>query len=715
MRTSAGVRPKPSGARRQEEFGGGQEFHDDIRDGLDVQAKKVPKSERVMATLKKSLTGNPMFSDLDDIQIHEVCECMEGVFYKAGDAVFRIGHPGDFFYVVEQGECSVYVTDAEDTAIAKYTSGEGFGELALLYDKPRSATVKATAESRLWRVDGKTFKAVVVQSTYKKRKYFESLLEKVPLLQSLKEGERSRIADALEEVTFPANHIIIRQNDHGDYFYFCMEGQAKVTKKDKHGTEVDVMTIADGDYFGELALLTDNPRRATIASTHTMKCARMHRREFTRILGPLQDILTFRKYEDDGMGPSPHGPSPTHPTSARSQRDTRRASIVGGAAVSLDAGTIGKLSELTEDSTIAAVDADLAIMSPKAPEFPEGTELQLGDFSMGVTLGLGSFGRVRLAQYKATGKYYAIKMMNKAAVLQMKQLDHIRSEKNILIQVAYPFVVNMYGTFTDTTTIYMVFEYVCGGEFFTLLRNEDKLPNEQARFYATEIALTLSFLHNLKIVYRDLKPENLLIDKDGHLKITDFGFAKEVEDRTFTLCGTPDYIAPEIIRNKGHNKGADWWAFGVLLFEMLAGYPPFYDESGGFGTYKKILKGVVEYPDDITPEAVDLMSKLLVADLSKVRPRPCASSARTVFLSFFLYVVPWCVGTDACACSSLHSATATCTRAPVISWIIRSSSQWTGTWRVESEQRHPLTHPLMMIMIQCSSAACVFHARALCG
>eukprot|EP01044_Picomonas_judraskeda_P011669 COSAG03_NODE_1609_length_3783_cov_163.901466_2_plen_657_part_00 len=617
-RTAAGSsRPKPS-VRRKEEFGGGQDFHEDIRDGTEVAAKKVPKSERVMATLKKSLTGNPMFSDLDDIQIHEVCECMEGVFYKAGDAVFRIGHPGDFFYVVETGECSVYITDAEDQAVAKYQGGEGFGELALLYDKPRAATVKASVDSRLWRVDGKTFKAVVVQSTYKKRKYFEGLLEKVPLLQSLKEGERSRIADALEEVTFPANHIIIRQNDHGDYFYFCMEGAAKVTKKDKRGTEIDVMTIADGDYFGELALLTDNPRRATIASTTVMKCARMHRREFTRILGPLQDILTFRKYEgiDDG---SYAGPSPTHPSSARSQRDTRRASIVGTTAVALDAGTIGKLAELTEDSTIAAVDADLAIMSPKAPEFPEGTVLQLGDFLMGVTLGLGSFGRVRLAQYRATGKYYAIKMMNKAAVLQMKQLDHIRSEKNILIQVAYPFVVNMYGTFTDETTIYMVFEYVCGGEFFTLLRNEDKLPNDQARFYATEIALTLSFLHNLKIVYRDLKPENLLIDKDGHLKITDFGFAKEVEDRTFTLCGTPDYIAPEIIRNKGHNKGADWWAFGVLLFEMLAGYPPFYDESGGFGTYKKILKGVVEYPDDITPEAVDLMSKLLVADLTKVR------------------------------------------------------------------------------------------------
>ena len=293
----------------------------------DVKTKKIPKSERVMATLKKSLIGNPMFSDLDDLQIHEVCECMEGVFYKGGDAVFRIGHPGDFFYVVETGECEAYLTDAEDEAVAKYTGGEGFGELALLYNRPRAATIVATTDARLWRVDGNTFRAVVVQTTYKKRQYFESLLEKVPLLKALQEHERSKIADALEEVTFPANHIIIRQNDHGDYFYFCMEGTAKCTKTDRQGVEVDIMTIADTDYFGEIALLTDNPRRATITSTSTMKCARyaahsrcfvaannaqgavsacrMHRRDFTRLLGPLQDILTFRKYEGASCASNP--------------------------------------------------------------------------------------------------------------------------------------------------------------------------------------------------------------------------------------------------------------------------------------------------------------------------------------------------------------------------------------------------------------------------
>ena len=157
------------------------------------------------------------------------------------------------------------------------------------------------------------------------------------------------------------------------------------------------------------------------------------------------------------------------------QRDTRRASIVATTDVGMDHATLDKLSQLTEESHMETVDADLAIMSPKAREFDEEAELCLGDFEMGVTLGLGSFGRVRLARYRRTGKHYAIKMMNKAAVLQMKQLEHIRSEKNILVQIAYPFVVNMFGTFQDETTIYMVFEFVCGGEFFTLLRNEDKL------------------------------------------------------------------------------------------------------------------------------------------------------------------------------------------------------------------------------------------------
>ncbi len=132
-------------------------------------------------------------------------------------------------------------------------------------------------------------------------------------------------------------------------------------------------------------------------------------------------------------------------------------------------------------------------------------------------------------------------------------------------------------SFKDNTHVYLTFEYVQGGEIFRLLRRENLFPNDVALFYITEIVLALEYLHKQKIAYRDLKPENLLVAADGHMKITDFGFAKQINDRTFTLCGTPEYLAPEIIMSIGHNHGVDWWALGILIFEMLAGYPPFYD------------------------------------------------------------------------------------------------------------------------------------------
>jgi len=581
-----------------------------------VVTKRIPKSDAVMAILKKALISNAMFSDLDEEQINDICECMEDMSYKKSDVVFRLGHPGDFFYVVEHGSCEVFVTKEEDKVVHVVEAGNGFGELALLYNKPRAATVKAASDARLWRVHGTTFKALVVESTYKKRKHFETLLSHVPLLSTLSQAEKSKVADALEEVTFQKGHTIIREKDNGDFFYFLMMGDAVVTKKSVKGTDEQVMTYTAGDYFGEVALLTNEPRRATVTSTTKMKCARMHRRDFNRLLGPLQDMLTFRKYEG-GSARAKSGLGGGLSVD-QERKHARRVSIVADAtARGMGASLASMLGEIEEDAELEEAEANLEVMEMKSTAFRPGQKLELEHFEMGTTLGLGSFGRVRLCRYKEDGRHFAVKIMSKAAVLQMKQLEHIQSEKNILMQITYPFVVNLFGTFQDDQSLYMVFEFVCGGEFFTLLRNEDKLPNDQAAFYGTEIALTLGFLHNLNIVYRDLKPENLLIDKEGHLKITDFGFAKIVEDRTWTLCGTPDYIAPEIIRNKGHNKGADWWAFGVLLFEMLAGYPPFYDESGGFGTYKKILKGNVEYPDWFAIDAVDLISKLLVADITK--------------------------------------------------------------------------------------------------
>ena len=150
-------------------------------------------------------------------------------------------------------------------------------------------------------------------------------------------------------------------------------------------------------------------------------------------------------------------------------------------------------------------------------------------------------------------------------------------------------------SFKDETHVYLAFEYVQGGEIFRLLRKENLFPNDVALFYITEIVLALEYLHKQKIAYRDLKPENLLVAGDGHMKITDFGFAKQINDRTFTLCGTPEYLAPEIIMSIGHNGGVDWWALGILIFEMLAGYPPFYDQNP-YEVYRRITVGYFEFP-----------------------------------------------------------------------------------------------------------------------
>lgn len=235
---------------------------------------------------------------------------------------------------------------------------------------------------------------------------------------------------------------------------------------------------------------------------------------------------------------------------------------------------------------------------------------------MGVTLGTGSFGRVRFVTHDSTGSFWALKMLKKAEVLRLQQVEHILSEKAILATLDHPFIVKMAGTFSDERYLYMVLEYVVGGEFFTHLRRAGRFDNNSAKFYAAQIVMIFEYLQQSDIIYRDLKPENLLLDKEGYIKITDFGFAKKVAFKTYTLCGTPEYIAPEVLLNKGHGKGVDWWTLGILAFEMLAGQPPFVDDDV-MGIYQQILAGKITFPRYFDRNAKNLIKKLLTADLTK--------------------------------------------------------------------------------------------------
>jgi protein kinase A len=156
-------------------------------------------------------------------------------------------------------------------------------------------------------------------------------------------------------------------------------------------------------------------------------------------------------------------------------------------------------------------------------------------------------------------------------LVSRRQVEHAHNERDILGSVSHPFLVKLWGTFQSETHVFLVTDYVPGGELFRIIRKYKKLNGEAAKFYAAEVLLAIEHLHANDIAYRDLKPENILIDHRGHVKLTDFGFAKRVPDMTWTVCGTPDYLAPEIIRSQGYTKAVDWWSLGVLIYEMLTG------------------------------------------------------------------------------------------------------------------------------------------------
>lgn len=262
--------------------------------------------------------------------------------------------------------------------------------------------------------------------------------------------------------------------------------------------------------------------------------------------------------------------------------------------------------------------------------------LTLDDLEIKETLGTGKFGRVHLARNKLDDQYYAVKTLVKHDVVQNRQTRHINNERAILRSVNHPFLVNLLDAFQDDTHLFFVMEYVPGGELFRILRKQKRFSEEATKFYAAEVILALEYLHQRDIAYRDLKPENILLDAEGHIKLVDFGFAKQVPDVTWTVCGTPDYIgkwlidvisfkmfvwlvnptAPEIIRSKGYSKAVDWWGLGVLIYEMLVGRPPFIDKNP-VDLYEKILDCRVPWSDDVSPVAKDLLENLLTSDISR--------------------------------------------------------------------------------------------------
>ena len=249
----------------------------------------------------------------------------------------------------------------------------------------------------------------------------------------------------------------------------------------------------------------------------------------------------------------------------------------------------------------------------------KGKQVDLDDFELLKVLGKGSFGKVLQVKKKDTKEIFAMKILHKDAVLERNQLEHTKAERHILESVQHPFLVGLRYAFQSEAKLYMVLDFLNGGKLFFHLKASGRFSEARAKLYGAEILLALGHLHSLDIVYRDLKPENILMDAEGHVRLTDFGLAKEqVSDNSSaqTFCGTPEYLAPEVLTSQGHGRAVDWWSLGTLIYEMMCGLPPFYDQNVN-KMYNKIVKAPLVFPDYFSNDAKDMLAKLLDRDPHK--------------------------------------------------------------------------------------------------
>ena len=620
----------------------------DASDAVSVRKKSVegqkPKTEEEQAKIAEATASSPLFEGLSTAQRTEVVQAMFEQKSQPGQIVIEQGAQGDNFYVVSSGEFAAYLSQVNGgtTPVKTYGAGGSFGDLALMYNVPRAATIKCTQAGSLWGLNRTTFRSILMAAHKQEMDTTAQFLKSVSILSPLTDAQRDALGSVLQELEFGKGETVVREGDVADALFLIKEGELSAFKaEDGHAQGNLLGKMGPLEFFGESSLDADEgeTRQATVVASKKSLVLKLTRSDFTELLGDLRDVIKFNfnqkvlgsmeVFRDlseseksvlvDALVEQPFesgdaiirqsekgdafyiiksggvrveaineeskvntvikehlGPSDYFGEMALLKDEPRMATVTATAhtiCMRLDRATFKQLLGENIGHDILTREAERRRREMQKAQRPT---IHMADLKQLSILGVGTFGRVKLVLHtKDNDTPYALKCMRKGQVVALKQVEHVKNEKALLEQCDHPFLLRLAATFQDDEEIYMLLELALGGELFTVLRNANKFEEPQGRFYAACVCSAFSYMHDLSIVYRDLKPENLLFDAEGYMKVVDFGFAKKITDRTWTLCGTPEYLAPEIITNKGHNLAVDWWAFGILIFEMLVGQPPF--------------------------------------------------------------------------------------------------------------------------------------------
>ncbi|XP_030379878.1 cGMP-dependent protein kinase, isozyme 1-like isoform X2 [Scaptodrosophila lebanonensis] len=522
-----------------------------------VSIPKYNKDFRSKQLIKDAITENDFLKHIDGPLIRELADSMYSVNVVKDEFVIQEGEHGAHLYVSAAGYFDVI---KNGKVLNRIKPGEAFGELAILYNCTRTASVRAISNATVWVLDRRIYQQIMMRTGLERIENSVNFLKSVPLLSNLTEDILVKIADALEVEFFAAGTYIIRQGANGDTFFLISQGSVKVTQKSLPAAgEVELRTLCRGDYFGEQALINDDKRTANIIALEPgVECLTLDRESFMQLIGDLCEL---------------------------------------------------KEKTYNTDVQMANAQNPLNIFGENiCPAFPD---MQLKDLEFVTTLGMGGFGRVELVKHN--DDVYALKCLKKKHIIDSNQQDHVMNERNILLYSDCPFICRLYRTFRDSKYVYLLLEACMGGEIWTLMRRAGAFPEGAAQFIVACALQAFGYLHARGIVYRDLKPENLMIDHKGYVKLVDFGFAKYIGSgsKTWTFCGTPEYVSPEVILNKGHDHAVDYWALGILIYETLEARPPF-SANDPLKTYKLILKGIdmVSFPIHMSRSAVQLVKKL---------------------------------------------------------------------------------------------------------
>ncbi|XP_034025863.1 cGMP-dependent protein kinase 1 isoform X3 [Thalassophryne amazonica] len=515
--------------------------------------KSCEKSQRSQMMIQAAFMKSDLLKNLDEGEIRAVTACMVSITIHRGCCVIQEGTRGAQAYILEEGRLDV-TKDGHKLLVLEPENL--FGELALLYNCTHTYSVSAQTVSRLWVIDRKTYQNILMQRNFSSLSHAMELLSSVSFLQSLPRDVIMKMSDLMEEMHYGKGDYIIRQGATGDTFYIISKGQVKVTEHTPGCEEQVILSeLSERHWFGEKALWGDDVRTASVIAASDVTCLVIDRETF-------KDVMSGLAFDE------------SHNV------------------------------QQSDESSVSSSDEDPMLLSCAT----------LRDFLVLGTLGVGEFGHVDLVQLKSNVKcVFAMKVLKSTLIFNNGQQEHIRRERRILTDLHCPFVVRLYRTYRGAECVYMLTEACLGGNLCRLLRDKGSLDECSTRFYTACAVQALTYLHCHGIIYRDLKPENVAVDDRGYAKLMISRCVKKVElgHKTWTFCGTPGYMAPEIILNRGHSTAVDFWSLGIFVFELLSGGLPFSGHDQ-MNILTATIRGIdqIDVPKSISKSASSLIKKL---------------------------------------------------------------------------------------------------------